>query len=427
MHYFKYKENRLHCESVDVQKIAEKVGTPFYLYSYRTLTDHFTKIKNAFKSLKPIICYSMKSNSNLSVLKSLVCAGAGLDIVSGGELFKARKINAAPERIVYASVGKTSLEIKNAIDAGILLFNVESMPELTLINTLCSRMRKRARVAIRVNPDVRANTHMYITTGTKENKFGVDEGTLLKIFENKDKFKHIDITGVHIHIGSQIVSAAPFVRAIKKASGIIRFLRKKGHRIDYLNIGGGLGITYNNEKPQTAKDFAKSIIPVIKGLNVKLILEPGRFISGNSGVLVVKVLYVKKSASKNFMIIDAGMNDLMRPSLYNAFHEILPLKRSKKGSHNVKFDVVGPVCESGDFMAKDRELPLVREGDFLAIMGAGAYGFSMSSNYNARPRAAEAMVINGKYYTVRRRETYEDLIRGEVIPEVLKGRLKRIR
>ena len=425
MHYFQYKNNKLHCESVDIQKIAERTGTPFYLYSYKTLIDHFTKIKKAFKSLEPIICFSMKSNSNLSVLKALVCAGAGLDIVSGGELFKAKKINAAPERIVYASVGKTPFEIKNAIDAGILLFNVESVPELVLIDTLCRRMRKLARVAIRVNPDVRANTHKYITTGTKENKFGVDEGTLLRIFENKDKFKHIDITGVHIHIGSQIISSAPFVKAIRKASDLIRFLRKKGHRIDYLNIGGGLGITYNNEKPQRAKDFAKSIIPIIKDLNVKLILEPGRFISGNSGVLVVKVLYVKRSANKNFIIIDAGMNDLMRPSLYNAFHEILPLRRNTKRSCNVKFDVVGPVCESGDFMAKDRALPPVREGDFLAIMGAGAYGFSMSSNYNARPRVAEIMVVNGRYYTVRRRETYQDLIRGEIIPAALKCRFKR--
>jgi diaminopimelate decarboxylase len=420
MHHFKYKNNRLYCESVDVQYIAEKVGTPFYLYSHKTLIDHYVKIKKAFKRLNPLICFSMKSNSNLSVIKALVNKGAGLDIVSGGELFKARQVGADPKKIVYASVGKTPLEISNAIKSGIFLFNVESVPELVLIDRLCRRLKKRARVAIRVNPGVRAKTHKYITTGAKDNKFGIDEDTLISIFDEKKRFSNLSIVGIHIHIGSQITESAPFVKAIKKVSALIALLRKKGHTIEYLNIGGGLGIVYDKERPQTAQEFAKAVIPLILRLKIKLILEPGRFISGNSGILVTRVLYVKKSLVKNFIIIDAAMNDLARPSLYGAFHDILPLhKKPYAKKAYKKFDVVGPVCESGDFIAKDRRLPVFKEGDFLAVMGAGAYGFSMSSNYNARPRVAEVMVLNGKYYVIRQRETYKDLIRGEIVPSVL--------
>ena len=422
MHHFKYRHNRLYCESVDIQNIAERVGTPFYLYSHKTLIDHYTKIKQAFKRLDPLICFSMKSNSNLSVIKALVNAGAGLDIVSGGELFKAKRVKADTKKIVYASVGKTPLEINNAITSGILLFNVESVPELAMIDRLCGRLKKTAQVAIRVNPGVKAKTHKYITTGAKENKFGIDESTLLKIFDEKEQFSNIDIVGIHIHIGSQITESAPFVKAIKKVSAIIALLRGKGHQIDYLNIGGGLGIVYDKERPQTAKAFAESVMPLITKLNVKLILEPGRFISGNSGILVTRVLYVKKSYRKNFIIADAAMNDLARPSLYGAFHEILPLRRSSAGTARARFDVVGPICESGDFIAKDRILPVLKEGDFLAVMSAGAYGFSMSSNYNARPRVPEVMVLNEKYYVTRCRETYEDLIRGETVPKVLKDR-----
>jgi len=419
MHYFKYKNNILHCESVSVKKIANEVSTPFYLYSHKTLISHYRKIKEAFKSLNPIICFSMKSNSNLSVCTALLKAGAGLDIVSGGELFKAKKIGASPEKIVYASVGKTAVEISNALKAGILFFNAESIPELVLIDKLCARMGKRARIAIRVNPGVKAKTHKYITTGTRSNKFGIDEDTTLRIFNENAKFKHIDIIGIHIHIGSQITQAYPFLKAIRKVTSLIGAIRKAGHRIDYLNIGGGLGIIYNDEKPQTAGDFARAVTPLLSKLDVKLILEPGRFISGNSGILVTRVLHVKKTISKNFMIVDAGMNDIMRPSLYDAFHEILPVIRGTSERKKKKFDVVGPICESGDFLGLDRELAIAKEGDLLAVMSAGAYGFSMSSNYNARPRAAEAMVINGKCYITRKRESYQDLVRGEVVPKVL--------
>jgi len=419
MHRFKYRANYLYCESYRILDIAEQVGTPFYLYSYRTLIDHYKKIKEAFAELSPLICFSMKSNSNLSVCRALIKAGAGLDIVSGGELFKAQKINADPKKIVYASVGKTALEIDKALKAGILFFNVESVPEMVLIDRLCARLKKKARIAVRVNPGVKADTHRYITTGTKENKFGIDEDTTAMIFDQKNKFPNLDIIGLHIHIGSQITEIAPFLKALKKASYLINRLRSRGHRVDCLNIGGGLGIIYHKEKPQTAKKFATALLPMLKRMKVKLILEPGRFISGNSGILVTKVLYVKKAPGKNFMIVDAGMNDLIRPSLYGAHHEILPVLKSGSRKTSV-FDVVGPICESGDFLAKSRRLPVALEGEFLAVMSAGAYGFSMSSNYNARPRSAEVMVMNGRYFITRRREEYADLIKGEAIPKPLR-------
>jgi len=420
MHYFIYKKNKLYCENVSIQKIAEYAGTPFYLYSHRTLLEHYNKIRDAFRSINPIICFSMKSNSSLAVIKSLVNAGAGLDIVSGGELFKAKKAGADSKKIVYASVGKTAFEIEDALRKGILLFNVESVPELELIDKVCARMGKQARAAIRVNPGVKAKTHRYITTGSKENKFGIDEDTLFSVFKSKYKFSHVDICGIHIHIGSQITELAPFVRAIKKASALIKVLRQQGHKIDYFNIGGGLGIVYNRENPQTAKKFAASVIPLVSGLNVRLILEPGRFISGNSGILVTKVLYEKKTNTKNFIIVDAAMNDLIRPSLYNAYHDILPLNRAPLKRRVRIYDIVGPICESGDFLAKDRKLPELKAGSMLAIMSAGAYGFSMSSNYNSRPRAAEVMVMNNKFYITRKRETYQDLVRGEAVPACLR-------
>ena len=419
MHYFRYRHNRLHCESVDIERIARSVGTPFYLYSHKTLIDHYTKIRSAFRSMRPLICFSMKSNSNLAVCKALINEGAGLDIVSGGELFKARKIGADPAKIVYASVGKTGDEIADALKAGILFFNVESRPELVSIDSLCRRYRRRANIAVRVNPNVDAHTHRYITTGTQQNKFGIDTETVFDIFDTKDDFKNLNIIGLHIHIGSQITEPGPFLKAIDVMAQLIKKLRSTGHRIDHLNIGGGLGIVYHDERPQTAQQFADAVMPKLKRLNVRLILEPGRFISGNSGILVTKVLYIKETPKKNFIIVDAGMNDLMRPSLYEAYHEIAPTRRYAVRKKHL-FDVVGPICESGDFLAKSRRLQAVNAQEYLAVMGAGAYGFSMSSNYNARPRVAEVMVINGRYYVTRARQTYGDLIRGEKIPGVLR-------
>ncbi|MBU0683056.1 MAG: diaminopimelate decarboxylase, partial [Candidatus Omnitrophica bacterium] len=385
--------------------------TPFYLYSYGTIMDHFNKIKNAFNEIDPLICFSMKSNSNLNVCKALVNAGAGLDIVSGGELYKALKVGCPPEKIVYASVGKTEEEISTAIRKGILFFNVESLPELMMIDTVARRLKKRPNVALRINPDVKADTHDYITTGTKEKKFGIDFNTAEEIFDNANKYSHVVLNGIHLHIGSQITETDPFVKTIKK---VLKFIDERNITIEWLNLGGGFGIVYNNEKSTTADDFAKAVIPLLKDKPLKFIFEPGRFIVGNSGILVTKVLYVKTgSTGKKFAIVDAGMNDLIRPSLYDAHHEILPLiKRERK---LCKYDVVGPICESGDFFALNRDLPEILPGEYIAIMSAGAYGFVMSSNYNSRPRLAEIMVKQNEVKVIRLAETYRDLIRGEKI------------
>jgi diaminopimelate decarboxylase len=416
MHEFNYKNGVLHCEDVSLTDIAREYPTPFYLYSYATLMDHFSKIQKAFEEVSPLICFSMKSNSNLSVCKALVSAGAGLDIVSGGELYKALKIGCPPERIVYASVGKTEEEIETALKTGILFFNVESVPELIMIDTVAKRLGKKANVALRINPDVKPETHDYITTGTKEKKFGICFEEAEEIFDNANKYSNTELKGVHVHIGSQITEVKPFVTAIQK---ILDFLDKGNINVEYLNLGGGFGIIYDQEKTTTAQEFAKEIIPLVRDTSFKLIFEPGRFITGNSGILVCKVLYVKTGATgKKFAIVDAGMNDLLRPSLYEAYHEIRPVV-VREAEHQ-KYDVVGPICESGDYLALDRELPELIAGEYIAVMGAGAYGYTMASNYNSRPRPAELMVINGQTKMVREQETYKDLIRGEKILKELK-------
>jgi len=419
MHDFKYRGNRLYCESVNIESVARKVGTPFYLYSYKTLLDHFRKIKKAFSSIDPLICYSMKANSSLAIVKSLVKAGAGLDIVSGGELYKALKVGCPANRIVYASVGKTEEEIIEAIRRGILFFNVESLPELDLINEVSRRQNRVAQVAIRINPDVEPGTHQYITTGKLTNKFGMDFLTARKIFAQRKRFPNLNINGLHMHIGSQIIAGEPFLDAIRRVVRFIDNLKFLGIRLEYLNIGGGLGIIYKDEKPQTADDFARAVAPILKRTGLKIILEPGRFIVGNAGILVTRVLYIKKSINKIFVIVDAGMNDLIRPSLYQAYHEIVPLNKTL-GRPTRTVDVVGPICESGDFFAKDRKMTLPNEGDFLAIMSAGAYGFSMSSNYNSRKRPSEIMAKANKFFVVRKRQAYQDLLEGETIPSFIK-------
>jgi len=419
MHEFKYVNNNLYCEKVKIEDLARKFGTPLYVYSYHTLIDHYMKLKNAFDSVDTLICYSVKANSNISILKALVDKGAGLDIVSGGELFRALKAGCPAERIVYASVGKTDREIEEAIRRGILSFNVESLPELENINRISRRLAKTARVAIRINPDVEAKTHKFITTGKITNKFGIDLDSAYKILLLRNNFGNVKVVGLHIHIGSQIAESEPFVAAIKKIADFIGHLQRIGIGLEYFNIGGGLGIIYNRETPQTAQKYAKKILPILKKLGLKIILEPGRFIVGNSGVLVTKVLYIKSTPKKKFIIVDAGMNDLIRPALYEAYHNILPL--SESAGRNELADVVGPICESGDFFAKERRLPLLRGGDHLAIMGAGAYGFSMSSNYNSRCRVQEVMVVGDRVFVIRKRETYGDLVRNEEIPMFLLG------
>lgn len=416
MHRFSFKKDELYCEEIPVRKIAESVGSPFYLYSLGTFLDHYHKIQKAFEPVGPLICYSMKANSNLAICKRLVMEGAGLDVVSGGELYKARLAGVKSSRIVFASVGKSDAEIEQAIRAGILMFNVESEPELYRINKVAARLRKVQAVALRMNPHVEADTHHYISTGVHESKFGMDEEVVFRLFHQAYRFPFLNLTGLHIHIGSQITESAPFVQAVKKGLQFIRKLELSEHEVKTLNIGGGLGIIYSEEKPQTAQQFADVILPLLKGFRLKLILEPGRFISGNSGILVTRLLYWKKTKQKVFAIVDAGMNDLIRPSLYHAYHEIVPVIK-KKGSKNYRVDVVGPICESGDFLGKDRMLPRLEPGDLLAVMSAGAYGFTMSSQYNSRPRIPEVIGHGKKFYIARRRETYQDLVKHERIPK----------
>jgi len=418
MKQFYYKGNDLYCEQVPVSDIAQKVGTPFYLYSHDALTSHYMQLAKAYKAINPLICYSTKANSNLAVLKSLVKKGAGLDIVSGGELFRALKVGANPKKIVFAGVGKTRSEIKEAIQKGILLFNVESVGEVELINDVAKSIKKKANVSLRVNPDVDASTHDYITTGKKESKFGIDLDSARKVFAHVTDYKHVNLSGIHVHIGSQITTVAPFVKAFKKVMRFIDFLEKKGTKIKFLNLGGGLGIVYDKEKPQTPKEFARKIVPIVKRKGLKIIFEPGRFIAGNAGIFVTEVIYSKKTPAKNFLIVDGAMNDLIRPSLYDAYHEVRAVKRNG-ALKQVTADIVGPICESGDFFAKARKLPDFQIKDQMAVMSAGAYGFTMASNYNSRPRVAEVMVSGKKFEVIRKRETREDLIRGERIPKFI--------
>lgn len=429
MHDFHYLNEELYCEKVPVRKIVEQVGTPFYLYSYKTLTEHLEKIQHAFRPLNPLICFSMKANSNLAVLRALIKKGAGLDIVSGGELFRAKKAGCPPSKIVYAGVGKTDKEIEAAIRAGILLFNVESVPELERIQKAAKKLKKRTQVSLRVNPDVDADTHAHMTTGKAGSKFGMDMETVHSIFRAKapakirsgsaansgGKYPNLSISGVHVHIGSQITKGEPFVKAFTKVIHFLSQLEREGHEVKFLNLGGGLGIIYSDERPQTADEFAKQVLPILKGKKYKIIFEPGRFIAGNSGIFVARVLYIKETKAKNFAIIDGGMNDLIRPALYGSFHEVWPV-HVNGSSKKIKYDVVGPICETGDFLAKDRMLNKLKADDVIAFASAGAYGFSMASNYNARPRVAEVMVRGAKFDVVRQRETAQDLIRGERIP-----------
>lgn len=420
MHDFNFKNGELCCENVKVSAIAKKVGTPFYLYSYNTLADHFIKLQKAFAKVNPTICFAMKSNGNLAIIKSLIDLGAGIDIVSVGELKKALIAGADPKKIVFASVGKTEEEISFAIKTGILLFNVESEPELAEINRIATKMKKTVQAALRINPDVPAPTHEYITTGSLKKKFGIDLRTTKQIFKSQKKYPNVKVNGVHIHIGSQITEGAPFVGALKKVVAFIEELKSEGVKIEYLDIGGGLGIIYKDENPQTAQNYADKILPILEKTGLKIIMEPGRFIIGNAGIFVTKVLYVKDNGVKRFVIVDGGMNDLIRPMLYDAYHEIVPVK--KTAASKIKVDVVGPICESGDFFAHDRLLPKVGKEDLLAIMSAGAYGYVMASNYNVRGRVPEVMVKGSSFEIVRERESFKDLMRGERLPSFLKGK-----
>ncbi|MDP8234021.1 MAG: diaminopimelate decarboxylase [Candidatus Saelkia tenebricola] len=413
MHRFNYQRSNLYAEGIKVENIIKQFGTPLYIYSANTILDHFFKLKHAFKVLNPLICFSMKSNSSLAIIRLLVKSGSGIDVVSGGELYKAIKAGCPGVKIVYAGVGKREDEIETAIKAGILFFNVESVPELEKINKIAKRCKKIQSVCIRLNPDVDAKTHKYITTGKKETKFGLPYKVAKSIFKNKSKYKNVKIEGIHLHIGSQIVRLDPFLKAIKVALEL-----KKEVDFEYLNIGGGLGIIYKNEKPLLPDQYAREIEKLLKGSKVKLILEPGRFIVGNAGILVTRVVYFKKGINKNFAITDGGMNLLLRPALYEAYHEINLVK--KKNKPKVKMDIVGPVCESSDFLGQDRILPVPKEGEALAVFGAGAYGSAMASVYNGHPLCAEVLVNEKEVYLVKKKENYRDLIQNDLIPDFLR-------
>ena len=418
MNYFQYRDQALFCEEIPVEQIAREVGTPFYLYSHRTLRHHFRVFDSAFEEIPHIVCFSAKSNPNTSILRLFAREGGGIDIVSGGELYRALKAGVDPGKVVYSGVGKRDDEIDYALKTGILMFNVESVQELESINRRAEMMGVRAGVGLRVNPDVDPQTHPHISTGLKENKFGIDIEAAITAYRNADALKHLDIKGVSCHIGSQVTKVSPFIDALKRLKELIRQLRSEGISVRYLDLGGGLGITYDRETPPQPSEYARAIIDASRDLDCTFIFEPGRVIVGNAGILVTRVLYTKENEGKRFLIVDAGMNDLVRPSLYGSYHQILPvIQRYRK---EIVADVVGPICESGDFLAKERRIPAPDRGEILAVMSAGAYGFAMSSNYNSRPRVPEILVRDDCWDVIRQRESYEDLIHGEKIPDFMK-------
>ncbi|MDD5724201.1 MAG: diaminopimelate decarboxylase [Syntrophales bacterium] len=418
MHYFHYIDDQLCCEDVPVLSVAQAVGTPFYLYSHRTLKRHFEVFDSAFKDIPHIICFSAKANSNGAILRIFINEGSGIDIVSGGELYRALEAGADPRKIVYSGVGKREEEIRYALKSDILMFNVESSQELEAINEYAGRMGVVARISLRVNPDVDPMTHPHISTGMKENKFGIDINKSLEEYRHAERLKHIEVIGVDCHIGSQITQIAPFIDALDRLKELIASLRNEGVGIRYLDLGGGLGITYDQETPPHPADYAKAIMDRARDIDCTFIFEPGRVIVGNAGILVSEVLYTKTNADKRFVIVDAGMNDLLRPSLYDSYHKIQPVEL--KGRKSILSDVVGPICESGDYLARGRAIPGLERGELMAVMSAGAYGFSMSSNYNSRPRVPEVLVKDGMFYVIRSRETLADLARGESIPDFLR-------
>ncbi len=419
MHHFQYKNNELFCEDVPVAEIATSVGTPFYLYSEATLTRHFEAFDRGFDGTDHVTCFAVKACSNIAILNLFASLGGGADIVSGGELFRALKGGVPAERIIYSGVGKTEAELSQGLDAGILMFNVESPLELDRLQKVALDQGKTAPVAFRVNPDVDPQTHAYISTGLAKNKFGISvEEALLEYVRARD-MEGIDVRGVSCHIGSQLTQIDPFIEALRKLKQFVDRLEEEGISIDYLDLGGGVGITYEDEQPPHPHDYARAIKEELGDMNCTLVLEPGRVIAGNAGILVTQVQYTKVNTGgekdKHFVIVDAAMNDLTRPSLYGAYHEIIPVTRGDGETQMV--DIVGPICETGDFMARDRSLPVVQQDDLLAIMSSGAYGFTMASNYNSRPRAAEVLVRGDKFHVIRTRENFNDLIRGESLLE----------
>jgi len=461
VHSFHYRDGQLHCEDVDLGRVAEQFGTPLYVYSAGTILDHYRRLDAALTPLDHLICYAVKANSNRSILKLLGGEGAGFDIVSGGELYRVLAAGGDPANCTFAGVGKSREEIEYALQRRVYSFNVESEAELEYIDRIAGTKRSRAPIALRANPDVDPRTHEYISTGSHENKFGIALDRLAAVYERAAKMRNIDIVGVQMHIGSQITDAQPFAEAIKKVAPIVRDLKSK-YGIEFFSIGGGLGIVYESSFESGAKEwwdskpirstsriesknlsiqqYVDAILPPLRELNLRILLEPGRLLVGNAGVLLTRVRYIKQTGEQKFAIVDAGMNDLIRPALYHSYHEIVPVEeprslgeavsfparkstrlrqatagQASKSKRFEKIDVVGPVCESGDFFALDREMPDVREGDLLAIMSAGAYGFVMASNYNSRLLPPEALVRGDSFALIRKRQIWEDLVRDEVV------------
>jgi diaminopimelate decarboxylase len=435
MHHFQYRNNKLYCEGVSVESLAEKFGTPLYVYSQATLTDHYQKLDSALAPLDHMICFAMKANSNLAVMRVLANLGSGFDLVSGGELQRVIAAGGDPRKCAFAGVGKTEEEIEFALRQGIYTFNAESEPELLRINKVAARLKKVAPVAVRVNPNVDAHTHAKITTGTYENKFGIQFEQVEGVYARASKLKNLRLRGLQMHIGSQLTNVNPYEQAVEKVLPMVTKLSAKYH-FEFFSIGGGLGIIYKPALASGSEDwwqssaakglltpatYADKLVPRLKPLGLKILIEPGRFIVGNAGILVTRVEYVKRTGKKNFVIVDAAMNDLIRPAFYDSYHEIVPLQQARNGaSKTIPSDVVGPICESGDFFCKDRPLPKVDEGDYLALLSAGAYGFVMASNYNARALAAEVLVNGKQAAPVRERQKIKDIWRDEKIAAWLK-------
>jgi diaminopimelate decarboxylase len=428
MHSFHYHAGELQCEQVPLSRVADEFGTPLYVYSAGTILDHYTRLDAALAPLDHLICYAVKANSNGAILRLLAEAGAGFDIVSGGELFRVLKAGGAADKCTFAGVGKAREEIEYALAKGVFSFNVESEAELDWINRIAGEKRMRAAIALRVNPDVDAGTHRYISTGKSENKFGIALHRVAAVYEKAARLSNIRIRGIQMHIGSQITDAAPFAEAITKVAPVISELKQK-HGLEFFSVGGGMGIIYRHaldsgsgkwwhehdgeESAFSVAHYRDAILPPLREIGLRVLLEPGRFLVGNAGVLITRVRYLKQAEHKKFAIVDAGMNDLIRPALYQSYHEIVPVKEPGDAGRE-PVDVVGPVCESGDFFAQDRELPKVGEGDLLAVMSAGAYGFAMASNYNSRPFPAEVLVEGDRARLIRRRQTMDDLVSGEI-------------
>ena len=408
---------QLHCEGVPLAEIAAAIGTPSYVYSATRLCEAHDALRAAFRETRHAICYSIKACANLAVVRTLVARGAGVDVTSGGELFRALRAGADPARIVFSGVGKTDAEMGRALEAGIRLFNVESRAELRRLDAVAAARGRRADLCFRVNPDVDPKTHPYISTGLRSSKFGIPIAEAVEAYAEAKALEHVRVVGVDCHIGSQLVDVQPFADALARVRALVSELRDAGHAIEVIDVGGGLGVTYSEESPPSPEAYAAAVQGAVGDLGCEIVLEPGRWITANAGVFLTRVLYEKRNEDKRFVVVDGAMNDLIRPALYQAYQHVEPVGPSRGGERRV--DVVGPVCESGDFLARDRSLPELEPGDLLAVRSAGAYGFVMASNYNGRPRGAEVLVRGDRFAVVRERETLDDLIRGEHIPREL--------